>query len=178
MIAALVELNKRTLYLYYPNKNAIYHELFLRQSQERLTFYMEELKKCKGGFNAVRAFGVATYDYFGRFTDRHRLVLHFDILPIWQAPAPDNEHLKKLIAEFQEATKINRDYIYDELVKDYERGLTNFKSEGEICAAVDQLFVSLRTIYNRSRLMGEEPCCKEYYYWFLELFINGLKVQK
>jgi len=178
MIAALVELNKRTLYLYYPNKNAIYHELFLRQSQERLDFYKQELSKCKGGFEAVRAFGVANYDYFGRFTDRHRLVLHFDILPIWQAPAPDNEHLKNLIAEFQRATMENRDFIYNELKKDFTNGLTNFKKEDEICASVDQLFVTLRTIYNRSRLMGEEPCCKEYYYWFLELFINGIRAHK
>lgn len=178
MIAALVELNKRTLYLYYPNKNAIYHELFLRQSQERLEFYKQELSKCKGGFEAVRAFGVATYDYFGRFTDRHRLVLHFDILPIWQAPAPDNEHLKKLIEEFQRATIENRDYIFNELKKEFDQGLTNFKCEEEIQGAIDQLFVSVRTMYNRSRLMGGDPCNKNYYDRFLELFINGIRAHK
>ena len=178
MIASVVQLSKRTLYLYYSNKNAIYHELFLRQSQERLNYYKQELEKCSGGFNAVRTFGVANYEYFARYTDRHRLVLHFDILPIWQAPAPDNEHLQKLIAEFHGATKVNRDFIFNELKKDFENGLTNFTHEDQICASVDQLFVTIRTIYNRSRLMGEEPCCRDYYYWFLELFINGIRMHK
>ncbi len=67
-IAEKTELAKGTLYLYFPNKDSLYHAIVLRGMDVLIDLFTKAIRKGDTGLEKIRAIG----DAYAQFVDTHR----------------------------------------------------------------------------------------------------------
>lgn len=165
-IARESEFTRKTLYSYFKDKDDLYRQVFLYISIQRWNFLARQMSLSEDGIPRIRAYGQANYEYTIANPEHFKLIVHIDQKGV--QPQAHN-------AEFQKEINLARKEIHQLLVDAYESGRNNgsIRSDFDLQRNITQLSISLRAMLNEIVLDYEE---KEFYFDFLELFIQAIKV--
>lgn len=78
-VAELAEFSKGTLYLYFKNKNDLFHAIIARALEILYGLFKAAAEKEKTGFDKIRAIGRAYYEFYKKEPDYFSAMLHQEI---------------------------------------------------------------------------------------------------
>jgi AcrR family transcriptional regulator len=78
-VAEVAEFSKGTLYLYFKNKNDLFHAIIARALEILFDLFKEAVEKGKTGIEKVRAIGRAYYEFYKKEPDYFSAMLHQEI---------------------------------------------------------------------------------------------------
>lgn len=94
-VAEQAELSKGTLYLYFKNKNDLYHAIVCRGMDILYDLFVENSAGLESGVRKIEAVGRSYIDFFKRYPDYFNALLHQEIQHIEGGDIEDNPHIQK-----------------------------------------------------------------------------------
>jgi AcrR family transcriptional regulator len=165
-IAKESEFTRKTLYAYFANKDDLFRQVFISLSIQRWDFLVKEMEKVEDGIPRIRAYGKANYDYSIANPEHFKLIVHVDQKGI--EPQTDDQVFKNQIIEARkEITRLLNDAFL------FGQSKGSLRADLDISRVIVQFGISLRSMLNEIILGYEE---REFYFDFLELFIQAIKV--
>jgi TetR/AcrR family transcriptional regulator len=89
-VAELAELSKGTLYLYFKNKNDLFHGIVVRGLETLYAMFKEAVEKGKTGIDQVKAIGQAYYRFYKEEPDYFSALLHHESIEVTPETLAEN----------------------------------------------------------------------------------------
>jgi len=93
-VAALAEFSKGTLYLYFKDKNDLFHGVIARALVTLYNLFASAVEKEKRGIDKIKALGMAYYEFYKNEPDYFNMLLHQDLNPLDPASLDDFPSIK------------------------------------------------------------------------------------
>jgi len=175
-IADACEYTKATIYTYLKSKDELYLEVYCRGFEQRTNYLNEHIKHSVNGFEEIKSFGEAYYNFYAEFPAILYHQQYMDFRPLDPAKMPE-----ELMEKFMEINTRSSNIVLDALNKGVQDG--SIKGDLNVDFFIGQLVMSLRAcasaaVYGRKTVLTL-PVSKEtnekWYKMFLNLLLSAIK---
>jgi len=165
-IAREAEFTRPTLYSYFKNRDELILILFLRESLKRWKYLEEAFSKTKTGYDNIQNYGKAYYQYYKNNPEFLKLALFYD-----NHGMNEKDIRKEILDEFFLPNKPAREYFYNIFTIGKKDG--TIRADLNIGWVASYFCISLRAILNE--IISFTYYNEDYYFYFLEIFLRGIK---
>lgn len=164
-IAKESEFSRKTLYLYFKNREDLFTLVYLKVSRLRWEILSNAMDSKEAGYDKLKAYGEAYYDFVVRYPEYFRMGMYLD---------HNGMNYEKISSEISKEFNTEKKLALFKLGASYRVGIKDDTLINiiDVDTNIKHFIFSLRTMLNEI-VLGYEN--KEFYYSFLELFLNAIK---
>ena len=157
------------LYNYFISKEDLYLAVFYKDAEKRIDFIYKKMKKGKTGLDKLYIYGDAYYQYASKNPKAFEFEMH------WQKNGLDMKKISKdLLEEVSKSRSKNIDYFDNAIIEGQEDG--SIKKELKKNQLGKFMALTIRLMLDEVLNLKYEE--KEFYYNYLDFFLQGIKANK